>query len=104
PRAPPPPDGVAPVRHEPARPDDLRLRRAGSRRDHGAGELRAGTRRDPGRSGADVARRLASLGPSPERRRSNQALGLSIPCMVSQLTKALNQPVLVVSLGYMPKP
>jgi hypothetical protein len=36
--------------------------------------------------------------------RVNQALGLSIPCMVSQLTKALNQPVLVVSLGYMPKP
>jgi len=32
------------------------------------------------------------------------ALGLSILCMVSQLTKALNQPVLVVSLGYMPKP
>ena len=35
---------------------------------------------------------------SPRSRR------LSIPCMVSQLTKALNQPVLVVSLGYMPKP
>ena len=34
----------------------------------------------------------------------HHALGLSIPCMVSQLTKALNQPVLVVSLGYMPKP
>ena len=32
------------------------------------------------------------------------AYGLSIPCMVSQLAKALNQPVLVVSLGYMPKP
>ncbi len=32
------------------------------------------------------------------------ALGLSIPCMASQLTKALNQPVLVVSLEYMPKP
>ena len=35
---------------------------------------------------------------------SHQALGLIIPCIVSQLTKALNQPVLVVSLGYMPKP
>jgi hypothetical protein len=34
----------------------------------------------------------------------NQALGLTIPCIVSQLTKALNQPVLVVSFGYMPKP
>lgn len=34
----------------------------------------------------------------------DQALGSSIPCIVSQLTKALNQPVLVVSLGYMPKP
>ena len=34
----------------------------------------------------------------------DQPLGLSIPCIVSQLTKALNQPVLVVSLGYMPKP
>ncbi len=32
------------------------------------------------------------------------AYGSSIPCMASQLTKALNQPVLVVSLGYMPKP
>ena len=34
----------------------------------------------------------------------HHALGLSIPCIVSQLTKAVNQPVLVVSLGYMPKP
>jgi phosphopantetheinyl transferase (holo-ACP synthase) len=34
----------------------------------------------------------------------DQALGLSMPCMASQLTKASNQPVLVVSLGYMPKP
>jgi len=34
----------------------------------------------------------------------DQALGLSIPCIVSQLTKASNQPVLVVSLGYIPKP
>jgi hypothetical protein len=32
------------------------------------------------------------------------AYGSSIRCMASQLTKALNQPVLVVSLGYMPKP
>ena len=36
--------------------------------------------------------------------RADQAWGLTIPCIVSQLTKALNQPVLVVSLGYMPKP
>jgi hypothetical protein len=45
-------------------------------------------------------------GDSREPRRSvrNQALGLAIPCIVSQLTKALNQPVLVVSFGYMPKP
>lgn len=35
---------------------------------------------------------------------NDQAFGFSIPCMVSQLTKASNQPVLVVSLGYMPKP
>jgi len=34
----------------------------------------------------------------------DQALGLTIPCIVNQLTKALNQPVLVVSLGYIPKP
>jgi hypothetical protein len=33
-----------------------------------------------------------------------QAFGLAIPCIVSQLAKASNQPVLVVSLGYMPKP
>lgn len=29
---------------------------------------------------------------------------VSSPCMVIQLTKASNQPVLVVSFGYMPKP
>ena len=40
----------------------------------------------------------------PPRHRGDQALGLAIPCIVSQLTKALNQPVLVVSFGYMPKP
>ncbi len=34
----------------------------------------------------------------------SQDLGLTIPCIVSQLTKASNQPVLVVSFGYMPKP
>ena len=37
-------------------------------------------------------------------RSGSPAYGLSIPCMASQLAKALNQPVLVVSLGYMPKP
>ena len=46
-------------------------------------------------------RRSALCTPPPTR---DQTLCLSIPCMVSQLTKALNQPVLVVSLGYMPKP
>ena len=30
--------------------------------------------------------------------------GFIMPCIFSQLLKALNQPVLVVSLGYMPKP
>ena len=48
---------------------------------------------------AEIRRRPVLAGPTRD-----QALGLSIPCMVSQLTKALNQPVLVVSLGYMPKP
>jgi len=33
-----------------------------------------------------------------------QALGVTIRCIPSQLIKALNQPVLVVSLGCMPKP
>lgn len=33
-----------------------------------------------------------------------QALGASMPCIVNQLVKAGNQPVLVVVLGYMPKP
>jgi hypothetical protein len=42
--------------------------------------------------------------PGELARGADHAFGLSIPCMVSQQTKALNQPVLVVSFGYMPKP
>ena len=34
--------------------------------------------------------------------RANEAL--TIPCRECQLTKASDEPVLVVSLGYMPKP
>lgn len=48
--------------------------------------------------------RAAARAGLPQWALHHHALGLSIPCMVSQLTKALNQPVLVVSLGYMPKP
>ena len=44
------------------------------------------------------------VGPMTAPRGVVQAFGLSIPCMVSQLAKASNQPVLVVSLGYIPKP
>ena len=39
-----------------------------------------------------------------QRRAGDYVFGFNIPCISSQLTKASNQPVLVVSLGYIPKP
>jgi hypothetical protein len=53
---------------------------------------------------AGSARSFSAGGQQVHALTGDQALALSIPCMVSQLTKASNQPVLVVSFGYMPKP
>ncbi len=73
------------------------------------GGVRLGLNRRRPRARLSSACRKASVRPMPSLRPDacpthHHALGLSIPCIVSQLTKALNQPVLVVSLGYMPKP
>ena len=64
-----------------------------------AGDLDAGKDRDHAEGQPDDDDPEAGLAMS-----GSPAYGSSIPCMASQLTKALNQPVLVVSLGYMPKP
>ncbi len=74
-----------------------------------AGLIQSGTKKDPRgwvpwgllvEKGRRLTRPLRTDACPPHP----HALALSIPCIVSQLTKALNQPVLVVSLGYMPKP
>jgi hypothetical protein len=54
------------------------------------------------------SRDQAGAGQDRDSRKRGQARGyfawLSMPCMPSQRAKASNQPVLVVSFGYMPKP
>ena len=60
-------------------------------------------KRPPNLEGASLCRQTTLLQPDACPTPPH-AWGVSIPCMVIQLTKALNQPVLVVSLGYMPKP
>ncbi len=54
------------------------------------------------------AKRMVQGRPDGDRgaacRASRRDYGLTIPCIVSQLTKALNQPVLVVVFLYIPKP
>ena len=90
-------DSLPEVRRLHRRHDDARGNRPDER---GAREARSHLQ-----SGAHLAllSPISAWLPSLLRRR-DQALGLTIPCIVSQLTKASNQPVLVVSLGYMPKP